>query len=170
MTYFIIGAVVLGLLIYLGAKGNADTKNVEKYGGLRNKYNVLIGNIMSRNPYYQIFEKNSNNIVLSCTGMTFRLIELDKKLQVVWIWERNRFGLKIYKKTWHFDENMDQIEMYKQIDAHLEIQNLVDDGMTDPQAKDFYLITKAASKEERERLVNDFKNKYPNVLENLMGK
>lgn len=168
MTYFIIGAVVLGLLIYLGAKGNADTKNVEKYGGLRNKYNVLIGNIMSRNPYYQIFEKNSNNIVLSCTGMTFRLIELDKKLQVVWRWERFGSG-KVYNFKWSFPESMDQNKMYQEIDIHLAIQNLVDGGLTETQAKDFYPITQASSEEEGERLVNKFKNKYPNVLENLMA-
>ena len=86
MIYLIIG-VIIAYFVYQGMKGNADMENVNKYGGLKIKYSTLIDRIMSRNSYYQMIEVNSNDIRLTCTGMVFRLTEIDKKIQIVWNWE-----------------------------------------------------------------------------------
>ena len=64
MIYIIIIAVIV-FFIYLVSKDNADIQNVNKFGGLKNKYKILIEHIMSRNSFYKLNEINSNNIVLS---------------------------------------------------------------------------------------------------------
>ena len=95
MIYIIIIIAIIAFIIYLSSKGNADIKNVEKNGGLKNKYKTLIDLIMARNSFYKLNEINSNNIALTNTGMTFKLIEMDKKstncvgLEFIWFWEKS---------------------------------------------------------------------------------
>lgn len=145
MTY-IISIIVIAAIIYvanLSAKGNADIKNVEKYGGLKIKYSTLINLIMSRNPLYQISELNINNVAITNTGIVFKLIELDKKLQITWQWNSFITG-RTYKLQWKFDENEDQDKMYQIINKDISIQNFIDDGMTKLEAEE--LLKKHSSR------------------------
>src|SRR6218665_26576 len=137
MVYIIIIAViaVIAVIIYLAVKANADIQNV-------NKYRVFIDRIMARNPFYELNEINSNNIELTNTGMKFKLIEMDKKLQITWHWFRFSSG-KSYKLKWNFDENENQDKMYEILDKGMAIQNLIDDGMTKQQAEDWLKINRS---------------------------
>lgn len=167
MIWIIIIAII-AFVIYLSAKGNADLKNVEKYGGLKNKYKTLIDLIMSRNSFYQLNEINSNNIELTNTGMKFKLIEMDKKLQITWVW--NSFGSgQNHKLLWKFDENEDQKKMYEKLNKDMAVQNLIDDGMTKQQAEDFYIINNTTNKVEQNRLVENFSKKYPALWSKMTG-
>jgi hypothetical protein len=167
MIYIIIIAVI-AFFFYLSAKGNADIKNVEKYGGLKYKYKTLIDLIMSRNSFYQLREINTNNIELTNTGMTFKLIEMDKKLQITWTW--NSFGSgQNHKLLWKFDENEDQTKMYQKLDKDMAVQNLVDDGMNKQQAEDFYVISKTSDENEQNRLTEIFSKKYPELWSKITG-
>ena len=167
MIYLIIG-VIIAYVVYQGMKGNADMENVNKYGGLKIKYSTLIDRIMSRNSYYQMIEVNSNDIRLTCTGMVFRLTEIDKKIQIVWNWESFSTS-KIHKLIWNFDEWQDQDMMYEIIDKDIKVQCYIDDGMTKQQAEDFYKIRYANNEEEQERLIKDFSNKYPSLWAKITG-
>ncbi len=167
MVYVIIIAVI-AFIAYNAFKGNADIANVKKYGGLRNKYATLINKIMSRNSQYRLEEKNSNNILLTNTGMVFRLIEIDKKLQVTWNW--HAFGSnKVYKLQWNFNEFQNQDEMYAIIDKDVTVQNFIDDGMTKQQAEDWLEISRAENESEQKRLVNTFLKKYPELWSKITG-
>lgn len=167
MVYVIIIAVI-ALIAYNAFKGNADIKNVNKYGGFRNKYKILIDRIMSRNSFYQLKEINSNNIELLNTGMKFKLIELDKKLQIIWLWTRIGTG-KTYKIQWRFNEFQDQNEMYSIIDKDMAIQNFIDDGMTKKQAEYWLEIARTDNKVEQGRLINEFSKKYPEFWSKIKG-
>lgn len=167
MVYVIIIAVI-AFIAYKAFKGNADIKNVNKYGGLRNKYAILINEIMARNSQYRLVEKNSNNIQLTNTGMVFRLIEIDKKLQVTWNWRA--FGTnKVYKLQWYFEEFQNQDEMYAIINKDVTVQNFMDDGMTKQQAEDWLKISRSNNEVEQERLVNSFSKKYPALWSKITG-
>ena len=123
---------------------------------------------MARNSFYKLNEINSNNIALTNTGMTFKLIEMDKKLQIVWVW--NSFGSgKNHKLVWKFDENEDQTKMYQKMDEDMAIQNLIDDGMTKQQAEDFYLINKTSDKNKQNQLVEKFSKKHPELWSKITG-
>lgn len=165
MIWIIILAVV-AYLIYLATKGKADLENVNKYGGLVIKYKTLIDYIMSRNAYYQLNEINSNNIELTNTGMKFKLIELDKKLQITWFWNSFSSG-KTHKLKWNFDEFESQNKMYQQIDFDINLQSLIDEGMTSEQAKDWLNISQSNDEKEQENLVIEFSKKYPALWERL---
>lgn len=167
MIYTIIIAVI-AYLIYLSVKGNADIKNVNKHGGLRNKYRLLIDRIMARNSFYQLKQINSNNIELTNTGMKFKLIELDKKLQVTWHWTSFVAG-KTYKLQWYFNEFEDQDKMYEILDKDMAIQSLIDDGMTKPQAVDLLKINRSNNEDEKERLVKEFSSKHPELWSKITG-
>ena len=161
MIYIIIIAVIV-FFIYLASKDNADIQNVNKSGGLKNKYKILIEHIMSRNSFYKLNEINSNNIVLTNTGMRFKLIELDKKLQITWHWDSFVSG-KSHTVQWLFDEFENQDEMYKKLDNDMKIENLIDEGMTKLQAQDFLQITLASDEAEQEKLANEFSKKHPEL-------
>lgn len=167
MVYIIIIAVI-AFIIYLSFKGNADIQNVNKYGGLRNKYKTLIDQIMARNSFYQLNEINANNIELTNTGMKFKLIEMDKKLQISWIW--NSFGTgQTHKLLWKFDENENQIKMYQKLEKDMALQNLIDDGMTKQQAEDFYAINRETNENVQNQLVENFSKKYPELWSKMTG-
>ena len=161
MIYIIIIAVIV-FFIYLVSKDNADIQNVNKFGGLKNKYKILIEHIMSRNSFYKLNEINSNNIELTNTGMRFKLIELDKKLQITWHWDSFVSG-KSHTVQWLFDEFENQDEMYKKLDNDMKIQNLIDEGMTKLQAQDFLQITLASDKVEQEKLTDEFSKKHSDL-------
>lgn len=168
MIYIII-IVIIAVVIYLSAKGNTDLKNVDKYGGLKNKYKTLIDLIMSRNSRYQLNEINSNNLELTNTGMIFKLKEMDKKLQITWVW--NSFGSgQNHKLQWKFDENEDQVKMYERLHIDMAIQNLIDDGMTKQQAEDFFEINHTTNEDEQKRLLENFSKKYPALWSKMTGK
>lgn len=167
MIWIIIIAVV-AFVLYLSSKGDADMKNVKKYGGLKNKYRLLINNIMSRNSFYQVQEINANNVRITNTGMVFRLIEMDKKLQVVWNWESFTTG-QVHKLVWNFDENENQDKMYETIDRDMKIQNFVDDGMTKQQATDWLKISYCDDKQRQEQLIDIFSKKYPDLWSKMFG-
>ena len=168
MIWIIIIIAIIAFIIYLGAKGNADIKNVEKFGGLRNKYGVFIDKIMARNSFYQLHEINSNNIELTNTGMKFRLIEIDKKLQVTWAW--NSFGTgKTYNIQWNFDENENQNKMYETLNKDMAIQTFIDDGMTKPQAEDWLKMSKSTNENEQEKLALEFSKKHPELWAKITG-
>lgn len=166
MIYIIILAVI-AFIIYLSVKGNADLKNVNKYGGLKIKYKQLIDLIMSRNKYYQMNEINSNNIELTNTGMRFKLIEMDKKLQITWVW--SSFSGKTHNLLWSFDENEDQVIMYERIDKDMAIQSLIDEDMTKQQAEDFHNITISLNENEKRLMCEDFSRKYPELWSKIKG-
>ena len=167
MIYGIVIAFV-AYIVYNAIKGNADIKNVNKYGGLINKYNILIKHIMSRNSFYQLKEINSNNIELLNTGMKFKLIELDKKIQISWLWNSFVTG-KTYKLKWSFDEFQNQDEMYAILNKDIAIQNLIDDGMSKQQAEEWLKITESNNEIEQEKLIKIFSNKYPKLWSEITG-
>lgn len=160
MKYIII--IVILFIIYFLIKGNADMKNVNKYGGLKNKYKTIIDLILARNPFYNMREINPNNIELSSTGVRFKLIELDKKLQVTWFWSSLQTG-KNYKLIWKFDETENQHNMYAKIKNDIDIHSLMDEGLTKTQATDIVEINNTTDKEKQERLINIFNTKYPDL-------
>lgn len=138
MVYvIIIISVGIFLLVRLAKKGNADIANVQKYGGLKKKYSVLINHIMSRNSFYQLQELNINNVAITNTGMVFKLIEIDKKLLITWHWNSFSTG-QSYKLKWNFDEFTDQDEMYAMVRKGMTIQTCIDNGMTRSQAEEYY--------------------------------
>ncbi|MFM2268049.1 MAG: hypothetical protein RL757_1490 [Bacteroidota bacterium] len=171
--FFTVLIVLLGIfliirIIIMGNKGNEDIKNVNKYGGLQKKYSILIGKIMDRNPYYQLEIKNSNNVRLTNTGMAFRLIELDKKLQVTWNWHRFSSG-KMYKLQWYFYEYENQDKMYEVLDRDVAIQGFIDSGMTKLQAEEWFKISRSNNEAEQEKLVKEFSRKYPEFWSKITG-
>lgn len=167
MIYIIIIAII-GTIFYLSFKGRADLKNVIKAGGLKNKYKIFINRIISRNSFYQLNEINPNNLELLNTGMKFKLIEIDKKLQITWFWNSFSSG-KTHKLLWKFDENENQDKIYETVDRDIAIQNFIDDGMTKPQAEDWFKIGRSENEEEQEKLVNDFSAKYPELWSKITG-
>ncbi|MCT7905079.1 Uncharacterised protein [Candidatus Ornithobacterium hominis] len=132
----IIVALGVTYFLYIGYKGNKDIKNVEKYGGLKIKYNTLIELIMARSSTTRLQQINSNNIRITSTGMMFKLIEIDKKIQITWDWHSFTTG-KIHRLVWKFDENQDQNVMYETIKRDISIQNLLDDGLTKREAENY---------------------------------
>lgn len=130
------------------------------YGGLKNKYKKLIDLIMARNPMYQLEEINTNNVVLSNTGMIFRLIEKDKKLHIYWVWH-SLGSDQTYRLFWKFDENENQQKMYDIIAFDMEVQVLINDGLNRQQAIDLATISRTKNEEEKKRLVDTFSIKYP---------
>lgn len=165
MIWIILIAIV-AVFIYLARKGNADIENVNKYGGLTSKYHTFINHIMSRNAYYQLNEINSNNVELTNTGMKYKLIEIDKKLQVTWVWNSFSTG-KVHKLQWKFNESENQDLMYQKMATDISIQNLVDEGMTTAQATDWLKMSRGATEEEQRRLADEFAKKYPALWDKL---
>lgn len=164
----IIIAIIVIYIIYLGVKGNKDIQNVNKYGGLRNKYSVFINHIMSRNSYYQLRELNTNNIEIANTGMMFKLIEIDKKLQVTWVWQSFSTG-KTHKLQWLFNEFENQDSMYEKVDKGMTIQNYIDDGMNQVEAEDWFKISRSTNKIEQDTLVESFSKKYPALWDRMIN-
>ena len=153
MTFIILTIIILAivLLIRLAIKGNADIQNVQKHGGLINKYSILINLIMSRNSYYQLKEININNIEITNTGMMFKLIEIDKQLQVTWHWSSFTTG-KNHKLQWHFKEFANQEDMYLKIKKGMTVQNLIDDGINKQEAEQWYKVNYENELDKRDTL------------------
>lgn len=164
----IIAFIAIGYIFKLASKGNADIENVKKHGGLRKKYHTLITLIMSRNSFYQLQELNINNVAITNTGMVFKLIEIDKKLQITWRWDSFSTG-KTHQLQWYFNENENQNKMYEEINKGLTIQNFIDDGMTKIQAEDWFTINKSDSKEKQDKLIHEFSIKYPELWSKITG-
>ena len=170
MVYIIVLIVVIVIVFFLysGYKGSQDIENVEKLGGLRIKYEDFIDQIMARNSNYQIRELNSNNIELTNTGMIFKLIEIDKKLQVTWNW--NSFGTgKTYRLQWKFDENQDQKEMYEILNEGMTIQTFIDGGMTKNQAEDWLKVSMSTNEIDQQKLAEKFSKKHPELWSKITG-
>jgi hypothetical protein len=101
--------------------------------------------------------------------MIFKLKEMDKKLQITWVW--NSFGSgQNHKLQWKFDENEDQVKMYERLHIDMAIQNLIDDGMTKQQAEDFFEINHTTNEDEQKRLLENFSKKYPALWSKMTGK
>jgi len=167
MIYIVIIAFIT-FIFYLSFKGNADIKNVDKYGGLKKKYETLIDQIMARNSFYQLNELNSNNIEITNTGMKFKLIEIDKKIQITWLWNSFSSG-QTHKLLWKFDENESPNKMYQILDRDMTIQNFIDDGMTKLQAEDWFKIRRSKNEEEQDKLAYNFSTKYPELWSKITG-
>ncbi|WP_297970359.1 hypothetical protein [uncultured Capnocytophaga sp.] len=131
---------------------------------IRNKYSVLINHILNRNSYYQMREIDANNVKLICTGITFTLTEVNRNLQITYVWDSFSTG-KTYRHQWRFNENKDQNEMYEEIDKEIGIQSMIDSGFTREQAEDIAEIKYAKSQAEQEALLYIFSKKHPHLWE-----
>ena len=138
----IVIAIVVIYIIYLGVKGNKDIQNVNKYGGLKNKYSIFINHIMSRNSY--------------------------RKLQVTWVWQSFSTG-KTHKLQWLFNEFENQDSMYEKVDKGMTIQNYIDDGMNQVEAEDWFKISRSTNKIEQDTLVESFSKKYPALWDRMIN-
>jgi hypothetical protein len=139
MIWTIILVVVI-FLIYNGYKGNNDIKNVEKFGGLENKYNILIKNIMS-NEKLKLRKINSNNLEIGYSFIGngyvyFKLIEMDKYLQVKY--ESKNMVDGIQRLVWKFNEEENQNEMFERISKDLAIHNLMLGGISKQEALEIF--------------------------------
>lgn len=129
--------VIVGLaILYNMSKGSKDIKNVEKFGGLENKYGILIKNLMS-NEKLRLRKINSNNIEIgySFVGdgyVYFKLIEIDKKLLARY--ESKDMVDGVQKLAWKFDEFEDQKKMFQQIAKDLTIHNFMKSGLSKQDA------------------------------------
>ncbi|MGG5505095.1 hypothetical protein ACPDHQ_16920 [Myroides odoratimimus] len=164
----IIAAITMLYIFNLEAKGVIGDTSRSTQKGVKNKYQILINLIMSRNSFYQLKEMSINNIEITNTGMVFKLIEIDKKLQITWHWNSFGSGRK-YKLQWYFGENENQDKMYEEINKGLTIQTFIDNGMTMQQAKDWFTISKSNKEEEQDKLVQQFSEKYPELWSKIMG-
>lgn len=139
MIYFIIIAVI-AFFVYNSYKGNQDLANVNKYGGLKNKYSVLIEQIMT-NKKLQLQELNPNNVYIGYSFIgngyvRFKLIEMSKKLQVSY--ESKDMVDGVQKLLWKFDENEDQNIMFAKITKDLVINNIMKTGASREEALRLY--------------------------------
>lgn len=135
---------------------------------VKDKYSTLIGHIMNRNAYYQMKEVEDSKVILTCTGVTFSLIQVSDRLQVNWIWNSFSTG-KTYKHQWYFKGNRNQDEMYKEIDKEIRIQSTMDNGFTRIQAEEYLKIMTCSNPIEREKLLETFAKKYPDFMDNIMN-
>lgn len=99
----IITAVVI-FLVYNSYKGNQDIKNVEKSGGLENKYSELISFLMS-NEKLRLSRKNSNNVEIGYSFIgdgyvRFHLTEMNNNLLIRY--ESKDMVDGIQKLAWKF--------------------------------------------------------------------
>lgn len=164
----IIAGITMLYIFNLEAKGIIGNTSSSAQKGVKNKYQILINLIMSRNSFYQLKEMNTNNIEITNTGMVFKLIEIDKKLQITWRWDSFSTG-KTHQLQWYFNENENQNKMYEEINKGLTIQNFIDDGMTKIQAEDWFTINKSDSKEKQDKLIHEFSIKYPELWSKITG-
>lgn len=135
MVYVIIIAIVI-FILYNSFKGNQDIKNVEKHGGLQNKYNELIQCIMS-NEKLRLRTINPNNIEIgySFAGggyLFFKLIEMSGNLIVRY--ESKDFVDGVKKLAWKFNENDNQTQMFEKISKDLAIHNFMLSGLSRKEA------------------------------------
>ena len=117
-----------------------DIKNVEKYGGLENKYCILISKMMS-NEKLKLRRINTNNLQIGYSFIGdwyvyFKLIEIDKYLQVKY--ESKDMVDGIQKLVWKFNENENQIQMFDKITKDLAIHNFILKGLTKAEALEKY--------------------------------
>ncbi len=134
ITLIIVAIVIF--IIYTGYKGNQDLKYVESFGGLKKKYNTLIQNLMSEEKMkLNIINSNKIEIGYNFIGggyVFFRLIEMDKKLQIKYQSKDMVDGIQ--NIVWNFDESKNQDEMYEIITKELVVHNLMLRGMTREEA------------------------------------
>ena len=164
ITTYAIGWTI-GMVLYIVYRViKSFTKEEEYTIILKEKYPVLINHILNRNSDYQMREIDANNVKLICTGITFTLTEVNRNLQITYVWDSFSTG-KTYRHQWRFNENKDQNEMYEEIDKEIGIQSMMDSGFTREQAEDIAEIKYAKSQAEQEILLDIFSKKHPHLWE-----
>ena len=164
ITTYAIGWTI-GMVLYIVYRViKSFTKEEEYTIILKEKYPVLINHILNRNSYYQMKEIDANNVKLICTGITFTLTEVNRNLQITYVWDSFSTG-KTYRHQWRFNEKKDQNEMYEEIDKEIGIQSMMDSGFTREQAEDIAEIKYAKSQAEQEILLDIFSKKHPHLWE-----
>lgn len=137
---WIIVLAVIGFFLYLGIKGGKDIKNVEKYGGLDNKYKTLVNKMLYHSQKLKMKKINSNNLEIgySFTGgfVRFKLIEMNKRLQVRYMANSVIDGKS--NIVWKFNEYEDQNEMFAKISKDLAIHTFMLEGLSREEAVKVY--------------------------------
>jgi len=96
ITTYAIGWTI-GMVLYIVYRViKSFTKEEEYTIILKEKYPVLINHILNRNSYYQMREIDANNVKLICTGITFTLTEVNRNLQITYVWDSFSTG-KTYR-------------------------------------------------------------------------
>jgi hypothetical protein len=114
--WLIIGGLIIGFIIYSFMSDNEKLKEkVDKQGGMRNKYALLIENL-SLGEQPTIIQENRDNITIAVdvedSKCTFFIMQAFRKVGIRW----NTNGVSgTLNKTWEFDEHMNQETMGIQV-------------------------------------------------------
>lgn len=140
MIWIIIIVAIVAFFLYNGYKGAKDIKNVEKYGGILNKYNILIEFIMT-NKKLKLNQINSNNIEIGYNFIgngyvKFKLIEISGILQIKY--ESKDLVDGVQRLIWKFSENEDQVKMAETISKDMFMHNLILQGTSKEEALKMY--------------------------------
>ncbi len=160
MIWIIILAII-GIFLFLGVKGGQDIKNVEKYGGLENKYKILVNKMLSHSQKLKMKKINSNNLEIGYSFTSgfvrFKLIEMNKVLQVQYMANSVIDGKS--NLIWKFNEYEDQNKMFDKISKDLAIHTFMLEGLSREDAVKAYNKTYGSDSENSE---NDSEILYVN--------
>ena len=111
--------IILILIRFMLAR-DAQSSQIIKQGGMKNKYHDLINALMA-DPRTKIFSESPDSITLGLSNMggttIFTLIQTFGSLTVQWKVDSPVFGK--HKMDWSFQENHDQSAMIEKIESDL---------------------------------------------------
>ena len=114
MMWFIIILMIVVVIILFSRSMKKMEQQIEKDGGMKNRFAILIDLIMSGDPRTKILKEGRHNLVIGLSVMgsftTFELINTFSSITIIYRTNNVLFGKQ--KLDWEFPVNMDQEQMY----------------------------------------------------------
>lgn len=125
MFWVIVLALITFMFIQFFKDVNKQSKHLQKEGGMKRKYNVLVNHLLSIDPGGRIIDETKSNITIGYQGasgcITFDIIQTFGTVTIQYKAESIIFGK--HKLEWQFNEYASQYQMIEQIEKDIEAYN-----------------------------------------------
>ena len=176
--------VIVGIIGYFLYKRNEQLTELKKEGGVLNKYNYIISNILSEDNRLEIVQEHTDYVVINLTtaggSTTFTITQNIKLVTIEFVINSPLYGN--HKLEWDFEEHTNQdriikkirndIENYQNGIIHLNSENKQVNSIVNTKKKTKNTISLAEhifkSAEKHSNLINDYKELTPNGLINVI--
>lgn len=116
-------SIVTALILFHFYQKNSEIKNrqIDLYGGIKNKYKTLI-NSLSNHPNANIIKESNSHVHIrmraNFTATNFVINSYVDTIEIEWIGEFASLGT--HKKKWTFAQNYPQENMLNEINSFIE--------------------------------------------------
>ncbi len=126
MIWVIIIAVLAWIIFSFTKDLNKEAEKVKQQGGMREKYDELIEELLSQDPNCKIMHEDSTSIRVGCYNVSgntyFDIVQTFGNVTIQFHIKNQVFGN--HKLEWKFPENMNQQQMVQRINRDVTELNL----------------------------------------------